>query len=396
MIRSGLVLTFLCTFFIVVGACGQDASQRNRDSGPGLLHGVKKSAQHELKEGDPAPMDGVLVPLSEVPGPSESQIGKVLGTADGMAIGFVEFDREAARKGAIKKSLTEEERKEIVEELVVEKLIYLRAIEQGVHLDPRIQKMVVQTFLKDEVFKDVRNSKITEEELIAYYDEHKDEFTVPERRHLKHMLVKPRKADGEDRAGARARAEMIHGDLQGAGLKDWNALSARHSDGSHANRAGGDYGLIRNGPRPGLDPKVIEATFAMAAPGLGEVFETVDGFNLIYILEIKPKVERTYSQISGSVSRRANAERYKAAHQEFVGPLREAAKVDIQWDAVNAHEIKGGKPLRPANLKRTRRPDAPQPRVAPDSAGKPGGDKATLSADPKEEKHGHGHEDVEK
>ena len=66
--------------------------------------------------------------------PSEELIGKALGVTNGMPIGFDEFDEVAARRGAMAKSLDEETRKDIVNGLIDEKLLYLEAVRKGADL----------------------------------------------------------------------------------------------------------------------------------------------------------------------------------------------------------------------------------------------------------------------
>ena len=276
--------------------------------------------------------------------PGEDQIGKQLGTSNGMAIGFKEFDEVAARRGAMNKELSEEERKDIVDGLIDEKLIYLKAVEAGTDLDPKIQRMVVNTYLKDVVYKEVRETSPTQEDLLGYYEEHKEDFVVPEKRQVKRILVKPR--DGEDAAAAEARAGQVRKALDGEGLGDWNGLAAKHSDGPYAAR-GGDLGYLGNTERPGVDPAVVERAFAAEGVGVTEVFKTVEGFNILHIAGVRPRVERTFNQIKGAVARKAKAERYKAAYENYVIELRKTATDGINWEAVADHKIRGTRRLKP-------------------------------------------------
>jgi parvulin-like peptidyl-prolyl isomerase len=262
------------------------------------------------------------------------------------------------------KNLGEDERKDIVDGLIDEKLLYLKAVELGIDLDPKIQRMVVNTFLKDRVYKKVRETRPTQEELMAYYEEHKDDFVVPEKRQVKRILIKPR--DGEDSAAAQARAGRVRAALEGEGLADWNGLAAKHSDGPYAAR-GGDLGYLGNTERPGVDPAVVTQAFVQEGTGVSDVFRTQEGFNILQIAGIRPRVDRTFNQIKGAVARKAKAERYKAAYESYVVELRSSAEQDINWDAVNDHTVRGTRKLRPP--KPVRRGDV----LAPSMPAKPEG-----------------------
>lgn len=296
--------------------------------------------------------------------PGEALIGKSFGTSNGMNMGFREFDEVAARRGAMAKNLTEEQRKDIIDGLIDEKLLYLKAVEQGVDLDPKIQRMVVNTFLKDHVYKKVRETSPTQDELTAYYDEHKEDFVVPEKRQVKRMLIKAR--DGEDDAAVTARAQRVRGALSGDGLGDWNGLAAKHSDGPYKDR-GGDLGYVGNTERPGVDPAVIAKTFEQAGAGLTDVFETKEGLNILYVVAVRPRVDRTFNQIKGAVARKAKAERYKAAFENYVTELRSGAQQNINWDAVGDHTVRGSRRLKPPKPVRRDTPVAPSMRAKPET-----------------------------
>jgi hypothetical protein len=298
--------------------------------------------------------------------PGEDNIGKTFGTANGLEMGFKEFDEVAARKGAASGGLTEEQRKEIVDGLIDEKLLYLKAVEQGADLNPKIQRMVVNTYLKDHVYKEVRNTNPTQDELMAYYEEHKEDFVVPEKRQVKRILIKPR--DGEDAAAAEARANQVRAALEGDGLSDWNGLAAKHSDGPYAAR-GGDLGYLGNTERPGVDPAVVTRAFAEEGVGVSDVFRTIEGFNILNIAGVRPRVDRTFNQIKGAVARKAKAERYKSAYEDYVRGLRATASQEINWDAVNDHSVRGTRRLKPPKPVKREDALAPSMRATPESAG---------------------------
>jgi len=307
-----------------------------------------------------------VAPTSGERQPGEDLIGKSFGSSNGMSIGFREFDEVAARRGAMAKNLDEGQRKDIVDGLIDEKLLYLKAVERGVDLDPKIQRMVVNTFLKDHVYKKVRETNLTKDELLSYFEAHKDEFVVPEKRQVKRILIKQR--EGEDAADAEARAGRVRAALNGEGIADWSSLAAKHSDGPYAAR-GGDLGYLGNTERPGVDPAVVARAFEEAGVGVTDVFRTVEGFNILNIAGVRARVDRTFNQIKGAVARKAKAERYKAAFESYVVELRTGSQQEINWDAVNDHTVRGTRRLKPPKPTRRDAPLSPSMPAKPESGG---------------------------
>jgi peptidyl-prolyl cis-trans isomerase D len=244
-------------------------------------------------------------------------------------------------------------------------LLYLKAVEKGVDLDPKIQRMVVNTFLKDHVYKKVRETNPTPDELVTYFEAHKEDFVVPEKRQVKRILIRPR--DGEDGAAAEERAKQVRKALEGEGAGDWNSLAAKHSSGPYKDR-GGDLGYVGNTERPGVDPAVITRAFEQPTAGITDVFRTTEGFNILNVVAVRPRVDRTFNQIKGAVARKAKAERYKEAFESYVSSLRSGAQHEVNWEAVAEHTVRGArrlKPPKPAPKKQL----APSMPASPEAAG---------------------------
>jgi parvulin-like peptidyl-prolyl isomerase len=263
-----------------------------------------------------------------------------MGTVDGMPIGTLEFDSMAARQMGRDGTLDDELRAEIVDRLVDEKLLYLEALRRGIDKDPKIQKMMVNTLLKQEVYSQVRTSEISEDELRAYFETNKEDFVVPEKVQIKRILIKIE--DGEEPAAARARAEEILAAVK-ANPSDFKTLAQRHSKGPYARR-GGDVGFVTPAGKPGVDPAVVTHAFSVEGQDvLDEVFETVDGFNIIYIPNRRARVERTFQQMRGSVLRKVKADKYKTLYEDYVGGLRGKAVIELDDAMISSYVIVSGR-----------------------------------------------------
>ena len=268
------------------------------------------------------------------------EIGTVLATVNGMEVGSIEFEQSAQRKSpAVGDQLSIDEKKEVLNKLVEEKLLYLEALKKGLDKDPKVQKVMVNTLLRQDVYASVKNSDFTDAELQAYYEAHKDEFIVPEKVQIKRILVKI--SDQRSEADAKKIADEVVAGLKKdpASFKD---LAGKYSEDPYKRR-GGDVGFVAKTGKPGLDQAVVDKAFEMAVEQVSEPFKTSEGFNIIQVANKRERVERTYAQMKGSVLRKVKNDRLKSLYDSYVNNLRTAAKVEIKEDALAKVEVKSAR-----------------------------------------------------
>lgn len=288
-----------------------------------------------------------------------ADIGEVLAEVNGQKIGSKEFEEAAARKQPAEgDALSADEKKEVLDRLIEEKLLYQKALKLGLDKDPKVQKVMVNTLLRQEVYSAIRNSDFTDEELQAYYNEHKDDFVVPEKAQIKRILVKI--TDERPEADAKAEIDGIHAQLK-ADIKQFKELAAKHSEDPYRRR-GGDVGFVPRSGKPGLDQAVVDKAFELDVDSLSAPFQTSEGFNLIYVANKRDRVERTFQQMKGSVLRKVKNERLKEMYEKYVADLRGTAQIRIDEDQLALIEIKSsrrgpGVSLNPALRKKDGGPD---------------------------------------
>ena len=220
-----------------------------------------------------------------------------------------------------------------------EKLLYKAALSKGLDRDPKVQKVMVNTLLRQEVYANVRNSDFTDEELQVYYEAHKDEFVVPEKVQIKRILVKINKDRVEDEA--LALAKEVHGKLRGDPSK-FKDLAAKHSEDPYRRR-GGDVGFVPRSGKPGLAQAVVDKAFSMGVEELSAPFVTDEGVNIIYIANKREEVSRTFQQMKGSVLRKVKNEKLKDLYEQYVASLRDGAKITIDEVKLGETEIKSNR-----------------------------------------------------
>jgi peptidyl-prolyl cis-trans isomerase C len=266
--------------------------------------------------------------------------GATLATVNGLEVGAKEFEAAASRKipkaGA---SLSMDEKKEVLDRLVDEKLLYQAALKKGLDQDPKVQKVMVNTLLREAVYANVRNSDFTDEDLQKYFDDNKDDFVVPEKVQIKRILIKV--SDDRSDADAKAEAERIRGEL-GSKPDSFKELATKHSEDPYKRR-GGDVGFVPKSGKPGLDQAVVDKAFDLTVNDISEVFKTDEGYNIVTIANKRERVERTFQQMKGSVLRKVKNERLKSLYESYVGELRTGAKISTDEGKLQGIEVKAAK-----------------------------------------------------
>lgn len=276
-----------------------------------------------------------------------ADIGATLATVNGIPIGATEFEQVAARKSpAAGDTLSAAEKDEVLQRLIEEKLLYEASLKKGLDRDPKVQKVMINTLLRDVVYANVRNSDFTDEELQKYYEAHKEEFVVPEKVQIRRILIKI--SDERTEADAKALADKVRADLvkKPDSFKD---AAAQYSEDPYRRR-GGDVGFVPRTGKPGLDPALVDAAFNLEVNAISDLIKTSEGFNIISVANKRERVERTFQQMKGSVLRKVKNEKLKSLYDEYVAQLRTGADVKINKEELDKIEIKSVRRAGPGML----------------------------------------------
>ena len=279
-------------------------------------------------------------PSTDTPAAPAQDIGSVLAVVNGADVGSNAFEQAASRKmPAEGDTLSIDEKKEVLDRLIDEELLYQEALRQGIDRDPKVKKVMVNTLLRQEVYGSIRNSDFSDEELEAYYESHKDEFVVPEKVQIKRILIKAGEERSEDEARSKAAELRAQVAKNPAAFKE---VATQNSEDPYRRR-GGDVGFVPRSGKPGLDEDIVERAFGMSVDQVSEVFQTSEGFNIIMVANKRERVERTYQQMKGSVLRKVKNEKLSEMYDTYTATLRTSASVDVKEDTLQSIEVKSAR-----------------------------------------------------
>ena len=167
-----------------------------------------------------------------------------------------------------------------------------------------------------------------------YYNEHHQQFQVPEEVRVRHILIKvPTNANAQVVAAAKAKAEDILKQLKAGG--NFADLAKKYSDDPGSKTQGGELGFIQHGATV---PAFDQTAFSLQPGQLSSVIRTQFGFHILQVEEKQPAhlkpVDDVHDLILANLTQQAQA---KAA-QEYAAKLQaQAAQVGLQKMADQNH-----------------------------------------------------------
>ena len=212
-------------------------------------------------------------------------------------------------------------RKAVLDELVSMHLFALKGAEEKLDQTPEF-KAALETFRNqslaraaiDASLKDVTAS---DEDAKKFYDEHPDQFTQPERVHVRHILI------SDDVTSADAIAK-IQADLKAGASFDEVAKSCSLCPSA---AQGGDLGEVSRGQ---MVPEFEAAAFALKNPGdLSEPIKTQFGWHIIRLEDRTPSSLEPLDTVKPQLLQYLTNEKRNEAFKNAVEGLKKTYKVEM-------------------------------------------------------------------
>ncbi|HNS54362.1 MAG TPA: peptidylprolyl isomerase, partial [Syntrophales bacterium] len=163
---------------------------------------------------------------------------------------------------------------------------------------------------------------VTNEEIGAYYQEHRDEYEGKLRVRLQ-MISVPIPADGEPRVKAeqRAKAEAILKRIRAG--EPFEALANETRQGA----PGGDIGYVEKGA---MHPSIDEAAFSLKPGEVSDIIETPQGFAIIRAFDRRGGGSLTVKATREDVEDRLYRMKMEKKFEEWLAERRQKAHIEIR------------------------------------------------------------------
>lgn len=242
---------------------------------------------------------------------------RVLAKVDGDVITVKDFNDRIEKLPKQYQDIIKNQKRNYLDDLIMEKLLYKKAIKANIDKDRETQDIIAEATKKIIIArlieKDVENKvKVSDEEARKYYDEHSEEFMLPERWRASHILV-----DTPEEASA------IKQKLgQGASFED----IAKEKSKDATAKIGGDVGYFSKGQ---LIPEFEEECYKLKVGEVGDVVKTQFGYHIIKLTDKKNPEVQEFSAVKDMIKRELIRNKKKELLEKMMTDAKSKAKIVV-------------------------------------------------------------------
>ena len=150
--------------------------------------------------------------------------------------------------------------------------------------------------------KILAETPVSREDLQAYYDQHRDDYRVPEQVNVSHILIKTPlpgpdgKVDPKGVEEARKKAEDVLKQLKAGG--NFADLAKKYSEDPGSGKNGGSLGWIGRGRTV---PEFEKVAFSLAKGSTSDLVQSSYGFHIIRLDDKQPAHVRTLDEVKDQI-----------------------------------------------------------------------------------------------
>jgi peptidyl-prolyl cis-trans isomerase D len=180
--------------------------------------------------------------------------------------------------------------------------------------------------------------KVTDADIKQYYDQHADDYKMPERVHVRHILIKTPPAGGDQKAkdAAKAKAEDILKQLKSGG--NFEELAKKNSDDPGSATKGGELPPFQHGA---MVPEFEQAAFGLQSKGqLTGLVKSQYGFHIIQLIDKEPAHTKSLEEVKSEIEPILKQQKEGKAADELARTVEAQATTEGLDKAAAARDLK--------------------------------------------------------
>src|SRR5579863_2720973 len=176
----------------------------------------------------------------------------------------------------------------------------------------------------------VTQTQVTQQDFQAYYDQHRDQYRVPEQVNVRHILIKSPlpgpdgKVDPKALDEARAKAQDVLKQLKAGG--NFADLAKKYSEDPGSAKNGGSLGFIGKGRTV---PEFEKAAFSLPKGGTSDLVQSSYGFHIIHVDDKQDahlkSLDEVKAEIEPLIKQQKAAQAAQAAAAELLSQARSSS-----------------------------------------------------------------------
>ncbi len=193
-------------------------------------------------------------------------------------------------------------KKALVERWVEISLLSLAAKDAGLEKDPEVKarldevtkQILAQAYLEKKL---LNQQRVSEEEVKAYYEKHREKYQEPRAVRARHILIEvPQGATPEQEKEALKKAQRLRERILKG--EDFAKLAQKYSADPGTKEKGGELGFFTQGQ---MVKEFEEAAFRLKPGEISEPVRTPFGYHLIQVEEVKEAKQRSFAEVKDRV-----------------------------------------------------------------------------------------------
>jgi len=248
-----------------------------------------------------------------------SEFNKMLGYLDSEKQKLIEKNPQ------LKENLLQQ----YIQGIVISKLAKKKGFDKNPELKEQLE-MIKDNYIAIEYLKKEVTNKVgvSEEDIKAYYESHKDEFKTPEMVRSRHILIKTDpSASDNDKKKARGKAEEILKKIKAG--EDFAKLASDVSDDTGSKPKGGELGFF---PKGRMVKSFEDAAFSLKPGEVSGIVETQFGYHIIKVEEKKEPGMEPFDTAKEKIKQKLLQERTKTKVTEFIEKAMKEANIEVHTE----------------------------------------------------------------
>jgi peptidyl-prolyl cis-trans isomerase D len=169
-------------------------------------------------------------------------------------------------------------------------------------------------------------TQISPQDIVRSYEDNQQQYATPEQVRASHILLK---TEGKDEAVVKKQAEELLAKVK-AGA-DFADLAKKHSQDEVSAAKGGDLDFFGKGR---MVPEFDKVAFAQAPGQISDLVKTQYGFHIIKVTEKKPATTKTLEEVRAQIEDQLKWDRAQAEAQRISDEVAGKLKVAADFDTV--------------------------------------------------------------
>ena len=168
--------------------------------------------------------------------------------------------------------------------------------------------------------------QISPQDIQRSYEDNQQQYSTPEQVRASHILLK---TEGKDDAAVKKQAE----DLLAKGAPEPISRSSRRSS-PRTTRARPRVGTSTTSPRAQMVPEFDKAAFSMPPGQISDLVKTQFGFHIIKVIDKKPATTKTLDEVRAQIEDQLKWERAQTEAQRMADDVATKLKKPADFDTV--------------------------------------------------------------